>query len=111
MQQILQNTRTDTRYVKYYPCTMHTLIFPSKLWAKCALRTATSETADVGEALTPGSYPGGRTFTRVREISIGWRGCSPPGARPASTFHGAGRGLHPREDCALVMPGVPGDLA
>ena len=30
----LQNTRTDTRYFRYYPRTMSTLIFPSKIWAR-----------------------------------------------------------------------------
>ena len=30
----LQNTRTDTRYFRYYPCIMCTLIFLSKIWTK-----------------------------------------------------------------------------
>ena len=37
----LQNTRTDTRYFRYYPGIMLILIFPLKFWAKkCALYTA-----------------------------------------------------------------------
>ena len=37
LQEILCNnykTRTDKRYFRYYPCIMHILIFPSKIWAK-----------------------------------------------------------------------------
>ena len=30
----LQNTRTGTRYIRYYTCIMCILIFPSKIWAK-----------------------------------------------------------------------------
>ena len=30
----LQNTRTDTRYFRYYPCLMCIFTFPSKIWAK-----------------------------------------------------------------------------
>ena len=30
----LQNTRTDTRYLRYYPCMMCFHVFPSKIWAK-----------------------------------------------------------------------------
>ena len=37
MERILQNTRTDTCYFRYYPCIMHSLIFPWKMWTtKCA---------------------------------------------------------------------------
>ena len=37
----LQNTRTDTRYFRYYPCRMRILIFPLKhLGNKCVIYTA-----------------------------------------------------------------------
>ena len=42
----LQNTRTDTRYFRHHPCMIHTLIFPSKIWAtKYELYTANAVTA------------------------------------------------------------------
>ena len=73
----LQNTRTDTRYFRYYPCMICILIFPSNIWAKkCVLYTT--------------KY-GRTTITQNRQKSSWWK-CDNYGIKETTSIQTGRRG-------------------